>query len=66
MNFNSLNHPKNILMSVLNQSFGIDKYTFIIKELHKRDVSIDLEYQRNFDAFCGKIVRIRNIRGVLN
>ena len=43
--------PEFVISKMLKKSFGIDRYTFIIKELSKRDISIDPNYQRFFNAF---------------
>ena len=43
--------PEFVISKMLKKSFGIDRYTFIIKELSKRDISKDTNYQRFFNAF---------------
>jgi hypothetical protein len=43
--------PQDILSKMIKQSFGINRYAFIIKEIHTRDISKDLDYQRTFNAF---------------
>jgi hypothetical protein len=43
--------PAIIIANLIKKSFGIDKYVFIIKELLKREISKDLDYQRVFNAF---------------
>jgi len=43
--------PQVVISNMLKKSFGIDRYTFIIKELSKRDISKDTNYQRFFNAF---------------
>jgi hypothetical protein len=43
--------PKDVISNRIKKSFGIDMYTFIVKELSKRDISKDLNYQRVFNAF---------------
>jgi hypothetical protein len=48
---NNLPLPEVVISNVLKKSFGIDKYSLIIKELSKRDISKDLNYQRVFNAF---------------
>lgn len=48
---NNLPSPEIVISNVLKKSFGIDKYAFIIKELSKRNISKDTNYQRVFNAF---------------
>ena len=43
--------PEVVISMMLKKSFGVDKYTFIIKELSKRDISKDINYQRVFNTF---------------
>jgi hypothetical protein len=56
---NSLPLPEVVISSMLKKYFGVDKYSFIIKELSKKDISKDSNYQRVFNAFY--VVR-RNIK----
>ena len=51
MNTKAFPKPKEILSNIIKQSFGIDRYAFIIKEIHNRDISKDLNYQRTYNAF---------------
>jgi hypothetical protein len=55
---NNLPLPEVVISNVLKKSFGIDKYSLIIKDLSKRDISKDLNYQRVFNAFY--VVRRNN------
>jgi hypothetical protein len=43
--------PQDILSNMIKQSLGIDRYGFIIKEIHTRDISKVLDYQGTFNAF---------------
>lgn len=43
--------PEVVISKLINKSFGIDKYCFIIKELIERDVSNDKNYQQTFNSF---------------
>jgi hypothetical protein len=43
--------PDLIIANLLNKSFGIDKYSLIVKELNKRDISKDRQYQQTFNSF---------------
>jgi hypothetical protein len=47
----TLVEPSIIVTNLVKKSFGIDKYAFIIKEISKRHVSQDSNYQRVFNAF---------------
>jgi hypothetical protein len=51
MNTQAFPKPKEILSNIIKQSFGIDRYAFIIKEIHNLDISKDLYYQRTYNAF---------------
>jgi hypothetical protein len=51
MNLKGFPKPNEILSKMIKQSFGIYKYTYIINEIHNRDISKDLDYQRTFNAF---------------
>jgi hypothetical protein len=47
----TLLQPEVVVSKMLKKSFGIEKYTFIIKEPSKRDISNDAIYQKVFNAF---------------
>jgi hypothetical protein len=51
MNTQAFPKPQEILSNIIKQSFGIDRYAFIIKEIHNRDISKDIDYQRTYNAF---------------
>ena len=51
MKFNNFPNPKEILTDMIKQSFGIERYAYIVSEIHKRDISKDLDYQRTYNAF---------------
>jgi hypothetical protein len=51
MNHQGLLKPQDILSMMIKLSFGVDKYAFITKEIHHRDISKDLNYQRTFNSF---------------
>jgi hypothetical protein len=44
-------NPREILSEMIKQSFGIERYVYIVKELQKRNVSKDKDYQRTYNAF---------------
>jgi len=44
-------NPQEILTDMIKQSFGIERYAYIVSEIHKRDICKDLEYQRTYNAF---------------
>jgi hypothetical protein len=44
-------NPQEILSDMVKHSFGIERYAYIVKELHERDVSKDRDYQRTYNAF---------------
>ncbi len=48
---NHLPLPEAVISKMLRKSFGIDKYSFIIKELFKRNISKDNYYQKAFNSF---------------
>jgi hypothetical protein len=48
---NQLIAPEVVVSNLLKKSFGIDKYTFIIRELSKRNIAKDYTYQKVFNAF---------------
>ena len=43
--------PEIVISKMLKKSFGIDRYTFIIKELSKRNILKDINYQQVFNSF---------------
>jgi hypothetical protein len=51
MKFKNLPNPQEILTDMIKQSFGIERYAYIVSEIHKRDISQDLDYQRTYNAF---------------
>jgi hypothetical protein len=46
-----LPNPQEILTDMIKQSFGIERYPYIVTEIHKRNISKDLDYQSTYNAF---------------
>ncbi len=51
MKFKNFPNSQEILTDMIKQSFGIERYAYIVKELQKRNVSKDKDYQRTYNAF---------------
>jgi hypothetical protein len=51
MKFKYFPHPQEILTNMIQKSFGIERYAYIVSEIDKRDISKDLDYQRTYNAF---------------
>jgi hypothetical protein len=51
MKLSNFTNPQEILIDMIKQSFGIERYAYIVSEIHNRDISRDLDYQRTYNAF---------------
>ncbi len=51
MKLKNFPNPQEILTDMIKKSFGIERYAYIVSEIHKKDISKNLDYQRTYNAF---------------
>ncbi len=44
-------HPKDVIEQRLAAGFGLEQYEYIINQIYKVDISIDIDFQKTFNGF---------------